>query len=373
MAVISWRAHSIFGPIFGQEAPEVTYESPAGRFTLPTVDTTAGTLGTDYELAQFAFGIKTYVPQVEDLAGDTGNGFSDSYSYDNLDAFQTLAQPANLVGDLDSLDPKNEIRVGGVKINPGFRFIHIGRNAMIWSVGSPLDDTLTEEVTVFPSIDHLSDLEFESYGPNAPNPPPNGIGNVILEALEFTVFGTSDVIEAKLASEITDYFGVGGTGRLPNPKWVRATLTRVYTDGYKDFNGLSPLTAVGEDEAMSGPSPQEGDDFASQWQFRDASGSPVQVKYVAVYANRTRDERFYRPDDRGIVPGDFAPSNEAEIDAVGFKRYVKPELKLIGASQKPSRLIAAWFGSLDRRFSIFSSIFPGSVGRIKSAGHATAR
>jgi hypothetical protein len=317
LAWVSWRAYS---RIYGQEAPPRVYISSAGSFTLPTVEGTAGTLGSTYKLATLEFGIASNVPQVGDLAGDTGNGFSDRYDFENLNAF-SIPQAANEIGDLDSLNPNNRIFVGGRFINPGFRFVHIGRQAYIWRVGGDNPSALTREVTVFPSIDHLFDPEVPGYGPKKANPPAGGIGNVALEALEFTVWGTNDRAEAQIAAQTPDYFGRGGTGVAPNNKWFRATLTRVYADGFKDYNGKSPF-ATGPDG--SDPSLQESDDFASRWQFRDASGAPAAVKFVAVYANRTRDAAFFRADPNGNVPGALALSNEAEIDALGYEEFIAP-------------------------------------------------
>jgi hypothetical protein len=313
----AWRANLL---TFGQTVVDRTYTSPVGQFTLPTVNGTAGTLGTDYVLARLAFGFSSNLPPMGDTAGDTGNGFNDRYDFENLNAF-SIGQAANNVGDLDSLDPRNAIQVGGQVINPGFRFVHIGLLPFIWQVGEQNDTTLTQEVTVFPSIDHLFEPEIPGYGPKAANPPPGGFGNNVLEAAEFTVWGTNDRAEALVAAQTPNYFGRGGTGVAPNNKWFRATLTKVFAEGFKDYNGLSPFEprAAGTD-----PSPQEGDDFASQWQFRNSSGAPVAVKYVAVYANRTRDEKFYRADSSGNIPGNLALSNDAEIDAVGFKPFIAP-------------------------------------------------
>ena len=317
LALGSWRAGLL---TFGQDAPPRIYSSPVGSFTLPTVDGTAGTLGADYKLATLLFGFASNVPQVGDAAGDTGNGFSDRYDYENLNAF-SIPQAANEIGDLDSLNPANRVIVGGRFINPGFRFVHIGRQAFIWRVGGDGDATVAREVTVFPSIDHLFDPEVPGYGPRMANPPIGGIGNVVLEALEFTVWGTNDRAEAEMAARTPDYFGRGGTGVIPNSKWFRATLTRVFAEGFKDYNGRSPFAAAGNN---TDPSPQEGDDFASRWQFRDAGGAPVAVKYVAVYANRTRDAAFFQPDQNGNIPGNTAQSNECEIDAVAFVDFTAP-------------------------------------------------
>src|SRR6185436_6387271 len=166
--------------IFGQDAVNRTYDSPAGQFTLPTVEGTAGTLDTDYKLAQLAFGFPSNVIQVGDLAGDTGNGFSDRYNFENLNVFN-LTQAASNVGDRDTLDPGNAVLVGGRLINPGFRFVHIGEQPFVWRVGAANDNQQAQEVTVFPSVDHLFDPEIPGYGPNAPNPPTGGFGNIVLE------------------------------------------------------------------------------------------------------------------------------------------------------------------------------------------------
>ena len=170
LTVFAWRTNLL---ISGQTVTNRAYDSPAGQFTLPTVDGTAGNLGTDYKLARLAFGFASNVPQVGDLAGDTGNGFNDRYDFENLNAF-SIGQSANNIGDLDSLDPRNEVIVGGRRINPGFRFVHIGMQPFIWQVGEQDDMVATREVTVFPSIDHLFDPEIPGYGPNGVNPPPAG-------------------------------------------------------------------------------------------------------------------------------------------------------------------------------------------------------
>ncbi len=319
IGLISWKVDL---RTFGQDAPDVVYPSPVGEITLPTVNGTAGTLGVDYQLARLEFGFASNVPIVGDLAGDTGNGFSDRYDFENLNAFG-IPQAANEVGDRDSLDPANAVLIGGMIKNPGFRFVHIGTQPFVWRVGEQNDRVHAQEVTVFTSIDHLFDPEIPGYGPNRMNPPPGGLGNVLLEACEFTVFGTNDLAEAEVAARTMGYFGRGGTGVLPsNGKWFRASLTKVFAEGFKDFNGKSPF-----DPAADGsmPSAQESDDFASQWEFRDQNGNPVPVKYVAVYANRTRDEKFYRADRFGNIPGNLAQSNEAEIDAVGYKAVILPE------------------------------------------------
>ncbi|MGH9843028.1 MAG: SdrD B-like domain-containing protein, partial [Blastocatellia bacterium] len=324
LAWATWRADRL---TYGQPGPvDRVYNSPVGQITMPTVDGTAGVLGTDYKLATLAFGFPSNVPQVGTLAGDTGNGFSDRYDFENLNAF-AIPQASNNVGDLDSLDPANAVLVAGRVINPGFRFAHIGRQPYVWRVGQDNDRTFTQEVTVFTSIDHLFDPEIPGYGPNRANPPVGGLGNALLEAAEFTVFGTNDRAESELAARTPNYFGTGGIGVLPNNKWFRATLTAIIADGFKDYNGRSPF-----DPAPDGtsPSPQEGDDFSSRWQFRDSGGAPVAVKFVAVYANRTRDQKFYRADAQGNIPGNLATSLDAEIDAVGFREFTVSDSNISG-------------------------------------------
>src|SRR5262245_31837544 len=211
LVLASWRGDLLS---FGQDAPPRVYNSSVGSFTLPTVEGTAGTLGSDYKLAKLEFGFASNVQQ-GNQAGDTGNGFSDRYDYENLNAF-SLIQSANEIGDLDSLNPSNRVVVGGRIINPGFRFVHIGRQAFIWRIGGDDNTILAREITVFPSIDHLFDPEVPGYGPNMANPPIGGFGNIALEATEFTVWGTNDRAEAETAARTAEYFGRGGTGVLPN-------------------------------------------------------------------------------------------------------------------------------------------------------------
>lgn len=303
IGVASWRFVSTS---FGQLVQDVTYDSPAGRFTLPTKP---GVATGNYQVAKLAYFTGSDVPNVGSLAGDTGNGFSDRYDFENLNAF-SIPQAGSEIGDRDSLDPANRVLIGGMLKNPDFRFVHLGRYPYVWRAGEAVDNTAASEVTVFTSIDHLFDPEIPGYGPNAANPPAGGLGGVVLEACEFTVWGTNDPAEAQRAATTINYFGVGGTGVLPSSgKWVRGTLKYLIADGYKDFNGVSPLTPQ---PAGTTPSPQEGEDFSSQWEFS------TPVKYIAVYANRTRDEKFYVADPTGKVPGNIARSDEAEIDGLGY-------------------------------------------------------
>ena len=303
IGVASWRFATTS---FGQLVEDVVYDSPAGQIKLPTKQ---GVAPANYQVAKLAYFTPSDVPFVGSLAGDTGNGFSDRYDFENLNAF-SIPQAGSEVGDRDSLDPSNRVLIGGMLRNPNFRFVHIGRYPYVWRAGEAVDNTAASEVTVFTSIDHLFDPEIPGYGPNAANPPAGGLGGVVLEACEFTVWGTNDVAEAQRAATTPNYFGVGGTGVMPsNGKWVRASLKYLIADGYKDFNGVTPFTAQ---PAGTSPSPQEGEDFSSQWQFE----SPV--KYIAVYANRTRDEKFYVADPTGKVPGNIARSDEAEIDGIGY-------------------------------------------------------
>ena len=328
LALMSWRATVT---IFGETAPEVTYTSPVGSFKLPTVDATAGAVGRDYQLATMRF-YTLLPPGTDDTNGNRGNGFSDRYFYENIDApcallstTECFEEAANQVGHLDSLDPRNVmIGPGGRPINPGFRFVHPGRMPYVWRIGSSdTDSQLAQQVIIFPSLDHLFTPETQ-YGPNAANPPADGLGNVVLEATEFTVWGTKDAAEAQRAATTDAFFGTGGTGVLPsNGKWVRATLVKVFAEGFSDYNGLSPFA---NRAAGTAPSPQEGDDFASFWEFRDSVGNPVPVKFVAVYSNGTRDARFFIPDANGKIPGNGAQSLDAEIDAVGYIPFVAPAL-----------------------------------------------
>jgi hypothetical protein len=316
--LLSWRSVML---TFGIAAQDRTYDSPVGQFTLPTEDATAGTLGVDYQLASFLIGIPKTGPVVGDANGNTGNGFQDRYNYENINAF-AIAQAGNNIGDLDSLDPNNSVPgPGGQPINPGFRFVHISDQPFIWRIGSATDNQKAAQVIVFPIIDHLFDPETPGYGPNRMSPPPGGLGNVVLEATEFTVWGTDDQNEALNAARTIGYFGEGGTGAAPNNLWVRGRLVKVLADGFKDYNGLSPFATRAEG---STPSPQEGEDFATMWEFRDAGGNLVPVKFVAAYANRTRDGRFFTPDANGNIPGNLAQSLDAEVDAVGFVPFVAP-------------------------------------------------
>jgi len=163
---------------YGQLVQDITYDSPVGQFTLPTK---AGVVDSGFQTATLTYFFASNVPQVGSLAGDTGNGFNDRYDFENLNAFG-IQQAGTEIGDRDSLNPANQVLIGGLIKNPNFRFVHPGKYPFVWLVGQASDNTQTKEVTVFTSIDHLFDPEVPGYGPNRPNPPQGGLGNIVLEA-----------------------------------------------------------------------------------------------------------------------------------------------------------------------------------------------
>jgi hypothetical protein len=145
-------------------------------------------------------------------------------------------------------------------------------------------------VIVFPSIDH--------------NLTPQG--HPAFEAVEFTVWGLP-------AGAITP-----SSAFTPADPWVLGKLERIYAQGWQ-ANNCSTL---------------ESDDHASVWQFLDASNNPVNVQFVAIYANESVLLTPFTSlfDDRNLPnaevnscfnSGTYFCSDDAEIDGVATSSAIQ--------------------------------------------------
>ena len=119
------------------------------------------------------------------------------------------------------------------------------------------------------------------------NDPEKDLWNKFVEGIEFTVYGTNNLADALAAGATAGVFGNIETGVVPGAgtgsTFEQAMLDYVFIDGWADFGAAD-----------------EGDDFASVWQFSQA------YRYVAVYSNNTDP-----------LIGDGFRSFDNELDAIG--------------------------------------------------------
>ena len=142
----------------------------------------------------------------------------------------------------------------------------------------------SNQAIVFNSIDHLG--VNTTYGVAEQD-----LWNAVNEGIEFTVWGTNDLADATAAAGTNDVFGSGlsgpEAGAAPGAgvgsTFEAGALDYVFLDGWLDHGNA-----------------QEGDDYASVWQFTQ------NYQYIAVYSNFT---------DPFI--GDGFRSFDNELDAIG--------------------------------------------------------
>jgi len=198
---------------------------------------TAGTLGVDYALGTYLAG------------GDPaslGHGFPDMYAFHLVD-FDSPVSPAAALAATDH---------GWLQGTTTPVVVDLG-------AGNAADQAI-----VFNSIDHLSEAVCDQ------NDPDQVLWDAMVEGIEFTVYGTNDLVDANAAAITANVFSVGGcgganeSGSIPvagaGSTFEQATLDYVFNDGWADFGNA-----------------QEGDDFASVWQFTQ------QYRYIAVHSDCT--------------------------------------------------------------------------------------
>jgi len=214
---------------------------------------TAGTLGVDYALGTYLAG------------GDIslGHGFPDMYAFHQGDGDDPVSPAAALSAtDHDWLQGTTTPIV-----------VDLG-------AGNAADQAI-----IFNSIDHL--------GVGCINPNPDqALWDAMIEGIEFTVYGTNNLNDALAAASTPSVFDGSEAGSVPGAgvgsTFEQATLDYVFNDGWADFGNA-----------------QEGDDFASVWQFTQ------QYRYIAVFSDFT--DPFV---DDGFT------SFDNELDAVG--RFLTP-------------------------------------------------
>ncbi len=225
---------------------------------------TAGILGVDYALGTYVAGGN----------GGVGHGFGNTYAFNSghfigiaENGFVSTPSVGGVTGYLEDADHN-------------------------WAQGTTLPIVVdlgagnaADQAIVFNSIDHL--------GVNCANPNADeALWDAMIEGIEFTVYGTNDLADATAAAAEVSVFGGSESGSVPGAgvgsTFEQATLDYVFNDGWANFGNA-----------------QEGDDFASVWQFTQP------FRYIAVYS-----------DDTDPFVGDGFQSFDNELDAIG--RFLTP-------------------------------------------------
>ena len=241
---------------FSVQAVPITLNLTSGingnTYTVQGETGTAGTLGTDYALGSYLAGGN----------GGLGHGFPDRLAW--TEGFVAPAPPSgtSAEGALEALD---------------HNWLQGRANAIIVDLG---DGNASDQAIVFNSTDHLAvDIIY--------NDPEKDLWNKFVEGIEFTVYGTNDLADALLAGLKGGVFGNTEEGSVPDAgpgsTFEQGKLAFVFEDGWHDFGNID-----------------EGDDFASVWQFSQ------DYRYIAVYSSHTDP-----------LVGDGFRSDDNELDAIG--------------------------------------------------------
>ena len=223
---------------------------------------TAGTLGVDYALGTYLAG-----------GGNLGHGFPNSYSF--AGGFVAPAPPSgtSAAGAMEATD---------------HNWLQGTTAPIVVDLGA---GNAADQAIVFNSIDHLGE---DCQNPNADEL----LWDAMIEGIEFTVYGSNNLLDATAVAAAPGVFNplgnipAGEAGSVPGAgvgsTFEQATLDYVFNDGWANFGNVN-----------------EGDDFASVWQFTQ----PYQ--FIAVYSDFT--DPFL---------GDGFQSFDNELDAIG--RFLTP-------------------------------------------------
>ena len=239
---------------------------------------TAGTLGTDYALGTYLAGGN----------GQKGHGFKNTYSFHTGHFATNVETNAFVSGPPPFTDP-------GALQATDHNWLQGTTRPIVVDLGS---GNASDQAIVFNSIDHL--------GVNTVfNDPEKDLWNGFVEGIEFTVYGSNNLSDALAAGSTNGVFGTSESGTVPTigpgSSFEQARLDFVFVDGWADFSAS-----------------QEGDDYASVWQFTKA------YQYIAVYSNLTDP-----------LIGDGFQSFDNELDAIG--RFLRP----VGSDPIPEPATAA--------------------------------
>lgn len=262
---------TVLGLMMGSPTPKalaipihLTSGVNGNMYTVEGEPGTAGTLGIDYALGTYLAGGN----------GGIGHGFKDKLAWhghfcspSETDCFVSTPSASGATGALEATD---------------HNWLQGTTRPIVVDLG---DGNASDQAIVFNSTDHLGFST--TYGD-----PAKDLWNKFIEGIEFTVYGTNDLSDALAAGSTSGVFGSTETGSVPTSgtgsTFEQGTLDYVFIDGWADFGATD-----------------EGDDFASVWQFSQP------YRYIAVYSN------FTDP-----LIGDGFRSFDNELDAIG--RFLKP-------------------------------------------------
>lgn len=229
---------------------------------------TAGAKGIDYDIGTYLAGGN----------GGKGHGFKDAYAFDG-GHYCSAAEPSCFVSG-----PPAFTDAGGLE-GPDHNWLQGTNNPIAVDLGT---GNAADQAIVFNSLDHR--------GINGGYADPDkALWDEVIEGIEFTVYGTNDAADAAAcASSAGRFLSAGGTieaGTVPGAgtcsSMEKGALDYVFLDGWAAFGNTD-----------------EGDDFASVWQFSEPK------RYVLVVSDNT--DPFV---------GDGFQSFDNELDAIG--RFLK--------------------------------------------------
>ncbi len=225
---------------------------------------TAGTLGVDYALGTHLAG-----------GGQIGHGFGNAYNF--------LTGHFILPGENGFVSTPSVDGATGALEDADHNWLQGTTAPVVVDLGA---DNEADQAIVFNSIDHLS-------GASGCDTDAEKLWDAMVEGIEFTVYATNDAVDAAAVAAAPFVFNplgnnpAGEAGSVPGAgtgsSFEQGTLDYVFNDGWMDFEKA-----------------QEGDDFASVWQF----SKPYQ--FIAVFSH------FTDP-----FPGDGFQSFDNELDAIG--------------------------------------------------------
>ena len=253
---------ALFPGIAMGEPTSITSGKNQKTFTIEVREGTAGTPDQDYILGEYFGG----------GSGLLRHGFSDQYQY--RDEFCPETDPRCFVSM-----PSDLSELGALEATD-HNWLECAKTPVIVDLGTAHDSA---RVIVFSSIDHFG-IQGKTF-----DDPSTQKWNVVIEAVEFTVYGSDSFPDALEASRTEGVFGNRETesGTVPSEgagsTFEQGELELMFEDGWKDFEA-----------------DQEGDDFASVWKFSKP------YRFIAVHSNYT---------DPFVEDG--FQSEDCEVDAVG--------------------------------------------------------
>ena len=302
LAGILLTSYSVFSPNDAFAVNILLESGINGNFyNIEGVPGTAGTQGVDFELGTYLAGGNT----------GKGHGFKNSYGFDS-GHYCTAAEPNCFVSGPPAFTDANGINF------LDHNWLQGTTRPVVVDLGAGNAD---DRAIVFNSIDHLG-VENTVY-----NDPEKDLWNALIEGIEFTVYATNDPVDANACATTDGAFGNTEAGAVPGAgacsSFEQGVLLFVFIDGWDDFGATN-----------------EGDDFASVWQFTQ------DYQYIAVYSNESDPfllDGFRSFDNELDAIGRFIGILPGVDDIIGGEIIpIETTVLLLAAAQSP----AAWLTTL---------------------------